>query len=57
MKEIEYLIWAVRNKEVLEPYEKEAIIKELDGIIQRERKEVLDSAYPDGDGYWKEKNA
>ena len=53
MKEIEYLIWAVRNKEVLEPYEKEAIIRELDGIIQRERKEILDSAYPDGDGYWK----
>lgn len=53
MKEIEYLIWAVRNKETLEPYEKEAIIRELDGIIQRERREVLDSTYPDGDGYWK----
>ena len=53
MKDIQYLIWAVKNKEVLEPHEKDAIAKELNGIIERERKEVLDSTYPDGDGYWK----
>jgi len=29
MREIEYLIWAVRNKETLEPYEKEAIITRI----------------------------
>jgi hypothetical protein len=52
-RELEYLIWAVRNKETLEPHEKESIIQELNGIIQRDKKEVLDSTYPDGDGYWK----
>ena len=53
MREIEYLIWAVRNKETLEPYEKDAIIRELDGILQREKQAILDSQYPDGDEYWK----
>jgi len=53
MREIEYLIWAVRNKETLEPYEKDAIIRELNGILQREKQAILDSQYPDGDEYWK----
>lgn len=50
-REIVYLIWAVRNKETLEPHEKESIVKVLNDLL--DKKEVLDSSYPDGDGYWK----
>jgi len=53
MENNQYLIWAIRNKETLEPYEKDAIIQELNGILQREKQAILDSQYPDGDEYWK----
>ena len=50
---VEEMIWAVKNKEQLDPSEREAIVNTLEKISNK--KEPLDSSYPDGDGYWIDK--
>ena len=47
---VEEMILAVKNKEKLDPSEREAIVNTLEKISNK--KEPLDSSYPDGDGYW-----
>ena len=51
---VEEMIWAVKNKEQLDPSEREAIVNTLEKISNK--KEPLDSSYPDGDGYWIDKD-
>ena len=52
-----YAMGLEAGKEVAEPANSTTDFVEPKTSSQTEQEPVLDSSYPDGDGYWKEKNA